>query len=119
MRYAAPGGGPEGFRWSRLEIRIKAVIEADGMQNCWYVYIVQCSDDSLYTGVARDVERRIRQHNDGRGAKYTRARRPVRLVHSEPAADRGSALRREQQIKRMTRLSKKRLIAGGRTHWTK
>ena len=82
------------------------------MKETWYVYIVQCADGSLYTGVAKDVEMRVSQHNAGKGAKYTRARLPVRLVHHEPAADQGSALRREYEIKGMTRERKWRLVAG-------
>lgn len=78
----------------------------------WYVYIVRCRDDSLYTGIARDVGQRIAQHNSGAGAAYTRARRPVTLVHLEPAADRGTALRREAAIKRLPAAAK-RVLAGG------
>jgi len=82
------------------------------LKETWYVYIVQCADGSLYTGVAKDVEMRVSQHNAGNGAKYTRARLPVRLVHREPVADHGSALRREYEIKSMTRERKKQLVAG-------
>jgi putative endonuclease len=67
----------------------------------WHVYIVKCADRTLYTGVARDVDARISAHNSGRGAKYTRGRRPVNLVYSELAKDRSTALRREHAIKRM------------------
>lgn len=76
----------------------------------WYVYIVRCMDDSLYTGIARDVVSRVAQHNAGQGAKYTRGRRPVQLVYHEQAPDRGSALRREAQIKRLSARQKRRLI---------
>lgn len=79
------------------------------MSASWYVYIVRCNDASLYTGVAKDLERRIGQHNAGTGAKYTRSRLPVTLVYSEPAADRGAALRREIEIKRLPAASKRRL----------
>ena len=78
----------------------------------WYVYIVRCIDQSLYTGIARDVGQRIALHNSGAGAAYTRTRRPVTLVHQEPAADRGTALRREAAIKRLP-ASAKRVLAGG------
>ena len=77
----------------------------------WYIYIVQCSDHSLYTGVAKDVAARVAQHNDGTGAKYTRARRPVQLVYSETVPDRSAALRREHEIKRMESGKKRHLIA--------
>lgn len=75
----------------------------------WYVYIVRCADDTLYTGIARDLARRIAQHNAGNGAAYTRGRRPVTLVHREAATDRGSALRREAAIKRLPPAAKRAL----------
>jgi putative endonuclease len=78
----------------------------------WYVYMVRCKDQSLYTGIARDVSQRIAQHNAGAGAAYTRARRPVTLVHQELATDRGAALRREAAIKRLP-VAAKRVLAGG------
>jgi putative endonuclease len=80
------------------------------MDHLWNVYIVQCADQTLYTGVAKDVDARVCQHNDGRGAKYTRGRRPVALVYSEPAADRSAALRREHAIKKMPTVKKFGLI---------
>lgn len=76
----------------------------------WYVYIVRCNDRSLYTGIAKKLETRIAQHNMGEGAKYTRSRRPVSLVYSEQAVDRGSALRREIEIKRLSVAAKRRLV---------
>ncbi|MAF82827.1 MAG: GIY-YIG nuclease family protein [Gammaproteobacteria bacterium] len=79
----------------------------------WTVYIVHCADNSLYTGIAKDVEERISLHNAGRGAKYTRSRRPVRLVYSESVATRATALRREIEIKRLKRDDKKKLIDTG------
>ena len=75
----------------------------------WYVYMVRCADASLYTGIAKDPVARLAQHNDGIGAKYTRTRRPVELVHIESAADHGSALRREYQIKQMSAAQKRAL----------
>lgn len=77
----------------------------------WYVYIVRCRDDSLYTGVARNLEQRIDEHNEGkRGARYTRSRRPVELVYHEVAADRSTAQQREYQIKQLTAVQKRLLI---------
>ena len=67
----------------------------------WYVYIVQCVDDSLYTGIATDVERRVAEHNAGQGARYTRGRGPVTLVYHEMVKDRPAALRREYEIKKL------------------
>ena len=78
----------------------------------WLVYIVRCADGSLYTGIARDLERRIAEHNadKGAGASYTRSRRPVRLVYQEPAPDRSTASKREYQIKQLSRTEKLALI---------
>jgi len=78
----------------------------------WAVYLVRCADGSLYTGVATDVARRVAQHNAGTGARYTRSRRPVTLVHQEPAADRPAALRREHALKQLPRVLKERLARG-------
>ena len=75
----------------------------------WFVYIVRCADRTLYTGVTTEPDRRIAEHNDGRGARYTRSRGPVSLVYLERADDRGAALRREHEIKRMTAEGKKKL----------
>jgi putative endonuclease len=77
----------------------------------WFVYVVRCSDQSLYTGVTTDAERRIEEHNDGRGARYTRSRGPVKLVYLEQVLDRGTALKREHEIKRMSVAGKKALVA--------
>ena len=77
----------------------------------WFVYIVRCSDNSLYTGIAIDVEARITQHNNGKGAKYTRSRRPVELVYTESLSEKGDALRREIQIKKMSPQQKRNLVA--------
>ena len=76
----------------------------------WHVYIIECSDGSLYTGITNDLDRRITAHNDGRGAKYTKSRRPVRLRFSEPAADRKNASQREYAIKSLRKAEKMRLI---------
>ena len=75
-----------------------------------FCYILMCSDGTYYTGWTTDPTRRTKQHNAGRGAKYTRSHRPVRLVYVEELPDRGSAMRRELQIKRMKREGKEKLI---------
>ncbi len=74
------------------------------------VYIVECADKTLYTGWSTDVARRVKEHNAGRGAKYTRTRGPVRLVYTEAQPNRSAAMKRELQIKRMSRAKKLRLI---------
>jgi putative endonuclease len=76
----------------------------------FYCYILECSDETYYTGWTTDPERRLRQHNRGNGARYTRNRRPVRLVYVEEQPDRSCAMRREIRIKRMSRLVKGKLI---------
>lgn len=75
----------------------------------WYVYIVRCADQTLYTGVATDLDARIEKHNTGQGAKYTRGRRPVKLVYHEQVVDQSAALRREIAIKRMEQSDKLKL----------
>ncbi len=78
----------------------------------YYVYIVQCSDNSLYTGITVDLERRIYEHNSSdKGAKYTKIRRPVFLVYDEKCDNRSSALKREYAIKKLTRTEKLRIIS--------
>jgi putative endonuclease len=76
----------------------------------WHVYIIECSDGSLYTGITNDLDKRITAHNDGRGAKYTKSRRPVRLRYSERATDRKNASQREYTIKSLRKAEKMRLI---------
>ena len=80
------------------------------MTDVWYVYMLRCADDSLYTGIARNVEARLARHNSGKGARYTRSRLPVALVHVEEAAGRGAALRREREIKRLSAGEKRKLV---------
>ena len=79
----------------------------------WFVYIVRCADDTLYTGIAKDVARRVGEHNSSGmlGAHYTRARRPVALVYEEAVQTRSAAAKREYEIKQMTRRRKDELLA--------
>ena len=78
----------------------------------WYVYLVRCSDDTLYCGVCTDLERRVEEHNTSpRGARYTRARRPVTLAWSSALPDRSAATREEARIKRLSRQAKERLCS--------
>ena len=79
-----------------------------------YVYLLRCADGTLYCGWTTDPEARLAAHNSGRGAKYTRSRLPVTLVYTESFEDRRDALRREWQIKRMTRGQKLALIGHSR-----
>lgn len=77
----------------------------------WYLYLLLCADDSLYTGVTRDLKRRLHEHNHTRrGARYTRHRRPVQLVYFEGAPSRSAACRREYAIKQLTPQQKRAMI---------
>jgi putative endonuclease len=76
----------------------------------WQVYLLRCRDGSLYAGATVDVLRRLAVHQSGRGAAYTRSRRPVELVYAEPAPDRSAALRREAALKRLPRTAKLQLV---------
>ena len=78
----------------------------------WYVYMLRCSDNSLYTGSTTDLKRRESMHNSGKGAKYTKSRLPVRMVYSEPCEDKSQALKRECALKRLTKVQKEMLISG-------
>lgn len=79
--------------------------------NAHYIYILECADDTLYTGYTTDVERRVEEHDSGAGAKYTRGRTPVDLVYKERFEDRSSAMRREYEIKQLSRAQKERLVS--------
>ena len=77
----------------------------------WFVYILKCADESLYTGITTDCDRRLQQHNSGVGAKYTRCRLPVAMVYTENAESRSDASKREYQIKKLSRHQKLALIS--------
>ena len=79
----------------------------------WHVYIVRCNDDSLYTGIATDVARRLAEHESGRGAKSLRARGPLRLELEAAVGSRGAALRVEARIKKLQKADKERLLGDG------
>lgn len=81
----------------------------------YYLYILRCGDNSLYTGITTDVARRLAAHQSGKGAKYTRGRGPLTLVYQEELPDKPSALRRELAVKALTREEKLALIQRGST----
>ncbi|MEM7466282.1 MAG: GIY-YIG nuclease family protein [Pseudomonadota bacterium] len=81
--------------------------------NPWTVYIVECRDGTLYTGIAKDLDQRLATHNAGRGAKYTAGRGPVKLVYQETADNRGQAQARESSIKKLNAQQKRTLINSG------
>ncbi len=80
----------------------------------YFIYILECSDGSLYTGITTDVTKRLEEHNNSdKGAKYTKTRRPVKLLYQEPSLNRSTASKREYAIKKLTRLQKIQLIKKG------
>ncbi|WP_027799772.1 GIY-YIG nuclease family protein [Paraburkholderia dilworthii] len=81
----------------------------------WFLYLLECSDGSIYTGIATDVQARFDKHLSGAGARYTRSRKPVRVLASFELADRSSASRAEYWVKRLAPSEKRTLAAGGRT----
>ena len=82
------------------------------MESTWYLYMLRCRDGSLYTGITTDVEKRLAAHRSGKGAKYTRGRQPLELVYRESCENHSQALKREWEVKQLTRQEKEALIAG-------
>lgn len=83
------------------------------MEKSWKLYILRCGDGSLYTGITTDVGKRLETHRSGKGAKYTRGRGPLELVYSEDCGDHSAALKREMEIKALTKTQKEALIREG------
>ena len=79
----------------------------------WVCYLLRCADDTFYCGITNDMEKRLAAHNAGEGAKYTRGRIPVSVVYRESCADKSAALKREIQVKRLSRGAKQALLQGG------
>ena len=77
----------------------------------WTVYILRCKDGTLYTGITKDIKRRVEQHNDGKGSKYTQTRRPVEVVYKEKKMGRANALVREAEIKQYSKGKKELLVS--------
>ena len=82
-----------------------------GGRKDWTVYILRCGDGSLYTGIAKDVQARVKQHREGRGAAYTRTRLPVKLLYQQKGLTHSKALIREAQIKAMSRSKKEEIVS--------
>lgn len=83
------------------------------MERPWQLYLLRCGDGTLYTGIALDAQKRLLAHQKGRGAKYTRGRGPLKLVYTEACANHSEALKRELEVKAMTREEKEALIETG------
>lgn len=84
------------------------------MEKSWKLYMLRCGDGSLYTGIAVDVEARLAMHRCGKGAKYTRGRGPLELVYTEECGSHSDALRRELEVKKLSREDKRKLIAAAK-----
>src|SRR3989338_10620382 len=83
---------------------------SDGSRRiCWFCYVLECADGTFYTGITTSIDRRLAMHQRGRASRYTRGRRPVRLVYAAPCEDRSAASRREVEVKKMSRAQKRRL----------
>ena len=83
------------------------------LERSWQLYLLRCGDGTLYTGIALDAQKRLLAHQKGKGAKYTRGRGPLKLVYTETCANHSDALKRELEIKAMTREQKEALIESG------
>ena len=80
------------------------------MEKIWYLYILECKDGTLYTGITDNIPRRLEEHNEGKGAKYTRGRGPVLLRYQEECGSHSAALKREYAVKQLTRQDKLKMI---------
>jgi len=97
-------------------VRVKIFSSSDSEYPCmsqWHVYVVQCCDESLYVGISTDVLGRVKRHNAGKGAAYTRSHRPVELVWTEAASSESAAKKREAEMKKWSRAKKVAFVQGG------
>jgi predicted GIY-YIG superfamily endonuclease len=90
---------------------VVVINEARDRDRYWVLYILRCKDGSFYSGITNDLARRLNQHRDGCASRYTRSRRPVKIVYSESCASRSHALKRECEVKALSREEKEKLIA--------
>ncbi|GKQ42601.1 UPF0213 protein YazA [Companilactobacillus sp. RD055328] len=88
-------------------------------ENNYYVYLLQCSDNTFYIGTTNDVEKRVATHNAGKGAKYTKIRRPVKLLYFEDLHTKSQALKREHELKKLSRIKKEELLIKNHIKWHK
>lgn len=93
-----------------MQMPVVVAAEARDKDGTWILYILRCEDGSFYTGITNDLERRLNQHRDGRASRYTRSRRPVKIVYSESCKSRSHALKRESAVKLLSRKEKETLI---------
>jgi len=100
-------------RYRQMLQRMKAKNKTNpvnGKNDGWFLYILECCDGSFYTGITKNMDRRLQKHNNGKGAAYTRSHRPVKLIYQENCIDRTAALIRELKIKSMNRKQKENLV---------
>lgn len=100
----------KGFMINESMKKAKIRYGEENMEDIAYTYIVECADGTFYTGWTKHLDQRVKRHNEGTGAKYTRSRRPVHLVYYETFASRQEAMKRESAIKKLTRKDKLKLI---------
>ena len=98
-------------RYKRMLAGMQAKEDPENTPEPWFLYILECADGSFYTGVTKDLDRRLKQHNDGKASRYTRTRRPVRMRYTEDCPGRAAALVRECQVKALSRKAKEKLVA--------
>jgi len=98
----------------KYKIMLKGMLKKEKCpREVWFVYILECFDKTFYTGITKDLARRLAMHNNGKASRYTRIRRPVAMVYHEKLKGRARALSRECRIKALPRLAKEKLIQGG------
>jgi predicted GIY-YIG superfamily endonuclease len=91
-------------------MRITSSKTKDIRSDRWYLYIVRCCDNTFYTGITNDLHRRVDKHNDGSASRYTRSRRPVKLIYYERCRNKSSALKKEYTVKSLSRIEKVKYI---------
>ena len=102
-------------KYKRMIKKMEEKEESKGRQpdEPWFLYILRCQNETFYTGVTKDLKRRLKMHNDGKASRYTRARRPVKLIYHEDCAGHAQALARECKVKALSRKQKERLVLSG------
>lgn len=96
----------------RYPVWVRLPPSAPFLNIMWYVYLLRCSDSSLYCGITNDIQHRLKTHEEGKGAKYTRGRLPIKLAYTEVVENKSEALKREIQIKKLSKNKKEELING-------
>ena len=94
-------------------MQTKGKSSSAGRRGKWFLYILECQDGKFYTGITKDIDRRLKAHNEGKGASFTRMRRPVKVIYHETLKSRAQALIREYAVKALPRKKKEELVAMG------